>query len=635
VQPRFRTEHDGVAELCRRLDGLPLAIELAAARTKALPVEEIAARLDDRFGLLVARSRPGARHQGGLRAAIDWSYDLLFEEERRVFRSLAVFADGAAIDAVEAVCGPHTLDVVTRLVDKSLLMADATGPAARFRMLESLRDYGLDRLTDAGERDQVLAAHVTWCTSLAEEAERGIRGPDQLAWLDRLDLEHHNLRASLSHAAAADPDAGLRLIGALILPWWFRSRGREARRWLEACLATAGDAPTPVLAKALTWSGLLADFNTGTKEPPDLEHELDEADRRQQRAVAISLDAGDERAVAVARLQRSLTLTRRALAGIAVDPAEVATLVAASAEFFERHGDHFSAGSVRTIEAVGHLAAGDVERGARSATTALEHARKCGDRFVQGRVAWIEGLLADAAGDTAGAYRHIERGLVLLDELGMGQEVTVQAALLVDLAEQRGEQELAALWRTFVAGRSGGLARHDVLLMASARNGEGLQARHRGDFDQALAAHLEALAGYEEAGVTHAVAFTESCLGFLALEMGDPAAAGAHHAAALKAAVACGERDASALALEGLAAGLGNDRAEDAAVLLGAADRLRGESSNHGAAMHLRDVAAITERVRGLLDPVVFTEASGRGAAMGRDEAVQAASALAAPGSPT
>jgi tetratricopeptide (TPR) repeat protein len=341
----------------------------------------------------------------------------------------------------------------------------------------------------------------------------------------------------------------------------------------------------------------------------------------------------------VAQLQRSLTLTRRALAGIAVDPAEVAALIEASAAVFQRLGDDFSAGSVRMIEAVGYLAAGDVDRSARSARTALEHARHCGDRFVQGRVAWIEGLLADAAGDAAGAYRHIERGLVLLDELGMGQEVTVQAALLVDLAHRRGEQALAAQWRTFVAGRSGGLARHDALLMASARNGEGLDARERGELDRALAAHLQALAGYQEAGVTHAVAFTESALGFLAMEMGDLAGAWAHHRAALEAATACGEPGALALALEGIAAGLDGSRAEEAAVLLGAAGGLRGRASDHGEASHRGDVALVTGRLRDLLDPATFTEASGHGAFMGRDEAERAASALVAsaswPGAPS
>jgi hypothetical protein len=147
---------------------------------------------------------------------------------------------------------------------------------------------------------------------LAEVADAAIRGPGQVAWLDRLDAEHDNLRAALVHATAADPAAGLRLIGALVLPWWFRSRGREARHWVEACLRAATDPPPAVLAKALTWSGLLADFGGESERAGGFEHELDLAEHRQRQALKLGLDAGDDIAVAYSRTQLSLTLTRRA-----------------------------------------------------------------------------------------------------------------------------------------------------------------------------------------------------------------------------------------------------------------------------------------------------------------------------------
>ncbi|HEV7761227.1 MAG TPA: BTAD domain-containing putative transcriptional regulator, partial [Acidimicrobiales bacterium] len=319
VQPLFRADPDDLAGLCRHLDGLPLAIELAAARTKTLPVAEIEERLHDRFALLVAPRRSGTDRQRTLRTAIDWSHDLLFDDEQRAFRRLAVFAGGTTVDAAEAVCGVDALEILTRLVDKSLLVADTGGPTARFRMLESLRAYGIDRLAGAGELDDARAIHLRWCTDLAEAAEAGIRGPDQLAWLDRLDAEHDNLRAALAHAMVADPVTGLRLVGALALPWWFRSRGREARYWVEAGLAAvADDAPAAVRAKALTWSGLLADFRAsaaGGDRPGGFETELDLAAERQRQAVALALATGDELAVASARSQLSLTLTRQAMAG--------------------------------------------------------------------------------------------------------------------------------------------------------------------------------------------------------------------------------------------------------------------------------------------------------------------------------
>jgi hypothetical protein len=355
--------------------------------------------------------------------------------------------------------------------------------------------------------------------------------------------------------------------------------------------------------------------------------------------VAWSLEAGDELAAAYGRAQRSLTLTRRSLAGISVDPAEIADLIGASAAVFERHDDHFGAGSVRTIEAVGLLAGGDLRRSERIAHSARVHALRCGDRFVQGRVAWIEGLLADAAGDVPGAYRHVERGLLLLDELGMGQEVTVQAALLVALAERQGEQELASQWRAFVAGRSGGLARHDVLLVASSRNREGLAAREAGELARARTAHLQALTGYEQAGITRAVAFTLSCLGFLSTEMGEEARAAGYHAAAFEAATAAGEAGAIALALEGAAAAYGDGRSDWAATMLGAASRLRGESADHHEESHRRDVAAVADRARHELGASAFEASYRRGGMLGRDEALDAARTVlgdttSAPGEP-
>ena len=606
VQPALAAARADVVELCRHLDGLPLAIELAAARSKTLPVPEIAARLQDRFSLLVGPRRSGADRQRALRAAIDWSYDLLVDPERWAFRQLAVFAGGFTSDAAEMMCGADALDVVARLVDKSLVVAETSGATARFHMLESLRDYGLDRLADTGEAEAAHAAHVRWCVGLAETVEVGVRTFDQVIWLDRLDAEHDNLVAALTWAAENDPEAGLRLIGALALPWWFRSRGRDARRWAETFLAAA-TGPPAALAKLLTWSGLLADFGGGGSWSGSFEQELELADRRQRQAVVIGEEMGDELVVAYGRAQRSLTLTRRALAGVAVDRAEVTELIEAAAKTFQDHGDHFGAGQVHTMQAVGLMSAGDREGCAFAAESARIHAEQTGDRFVRGRVEWIEGLLADAAGDVELAYRHIERGLQFLDELGMGHEVTAQATLLIALAERRGEHELASQWRAFVAGRSGGLARHDVLLRASARNGEGIQARQAGDLDRALAAHQEALEGYTDAGVLSAVAFTESCLGFLAAERGEPLVAGAHHAKALHVASRAGDAAATALSLEGIASRFSDSQAEWAATLLGAASRLWAEPGTEPT--HRADVATAADRVRRSIGPERFEAA--------------------------
>jgi non-specific serine/threonine protein kinase len=223
-QPSFTlTEANGaaVAALCQRLDGIPLALELAAARTKVLPAEKIAERLDDRFRLLTGGSRAALPRQQTLRALIDWSYELLSEPAQVLLRRLSVFAGGWALEAAEIVCAGdiieawEVLDLLTALVEKSLVQFEARGGEARYGMLQTVRQYGRDRLLEGGEAEPVRRRHRDWYLALAEQAEPELSGPDQAGWLDRLELEHENLRAGLewSHAEEGNREAELRLAG--------------------------------------------------------------------------------------------------------------------------------------------------------------------------------------------------------------------------------------------------------------------------------------------------------------------------------------------------------------------------------------------------------------------------------------
>ena len=259
VSPSFDvTARNGAAvlQICRRLDGIPLAIELAAARVRALGVEEIAARLDDR--LLVDASPTTAPRHRTLEAVTDWSYELLSREERRVFRRLAVFAGGWTLDAAQAVCADvlaadAVLDLVIQLVDKSLAAADTREAGARYRMLETVREYGLSKLAQTGEEGETRRRHRDWYLLLAERAEPHLTGNEQKVWLDILDLEHDNLRAALDWSER-DPDGAgpeLGLAGALYWFWFLRGHWSEGRGRLEAALARSADAPPAVLPKAL------------------------------------------------------------------------------------------------------------------------------------------------------------------------------------------------------------------------------------------------------------------------------------------------------------------------------------------------------------------------------------------------
>jgi predicted ATPase/class 3 adenylate cyclase len=254
-----------LAQLCWRLDGIPLAIELAATRVKSLTLEQIAARVDDRFRLLTGGSRTALPRHQTLRAAVDWSYDLLSPVERALFDRLSVFAGGWTLEAAEEVCagGPiasdDVLDLLTHLVDKSLVLAEARAHGGmRYRMLETLRQYTAEKLQASGDVLSVERRHRDWYLSLAEAAEPELWGPKQVEWFDRLDTELDNLRAALDFSRSTDGAEGLRLATVLWHFWEVRGRLSEGRDWLTTLLSPSDDEkPTGGRALALAAAGYL------------------------------------------------------------------------------------------------------------------------------------------------------------------------------------------------------------------------------------------------------------------------------------------------------------------------------------------------------------------------------------------
>ncbi|MFF7188057.1 BTAD domain-containing putative transcriptional regulator [Streptomyces sp. NPDC008222] len=245
VRPGF-DGHTRVADVCAALDGLPLAIELAAARLRTLTPEELADRLDDRFRLLSRGDRTKAPRHRTLRAVVEWSWELLDDEERELARRLSVFAAGATLCAVEEVCGvPYPEDLLASLAEKSLLeVADG-----RYRMLETIRAFAAEHLVAAGERDGLRDAHAAYFLRLAERAEPCLRGGEQLTWLERLTAERGNLDAALRHLVATAPRDGLRLMAALSWFWRLRGPHGEQVQVARALLAAAGDEPPEGLAE--------------------------------------------------------------------------------------------------------------------------------------------------------------------------------------------------------------------------------------------------------------------------------------------------------------------------------------------------------------------------------------------------
>jgi predicted ATPase len=265
-----------VARLCADLDGIPLAIELAAARTRVLTVEQIVSKLDDRFRLLVGGRRTAQLRQQTLRAAIDWSYDLLSDEERTVFARLSVFAGGWTLDAAEAVtqvasspggaassvgarASIEVLDVLTHLVDKSLVIVDRHGDIARYRMLETIRRYAAEKLLESSDASEVFARHRDWYLQLAEHGRQELSGPRGNDWLRQLESEHDNLRAALqwSLRESGNLDASLRLAYALGQFWTARGHPSEGRVWAEEAAAVNESSPL-LRANELYWLGSIA-----------------------------------------------------------------------------------------------------------------------------------------------------------------------------------------------------------------------------------------------------------------------------------------------------------------------------------------------------------------------------------------
>jgi predicted ATPase/class 3 adenylate cyclase/uncharacterized protein HemY len=251
VKPGFRlTDANAAAavQICQRLDGIPLAIELAAARTKSLSLGEIAAHLDERFRLLTAGSRTVLPRHQTLRGLIDWSYELLAEPERALLRRLAVFAGSWNLAAAEAV-DADALDLLARLVDKSLVVADEEDGETRYGLLETIRQYGLEKLREAGEESVVRDRHRDFYLALAEGAAPYLQGPEQATWLRQLETGHDNLRAALRWCLdRGNIETTFRFAAALDVFWDTHGHITEGRQWLDQMLPRAGELPVPPTA---------------------------------------------------------------------------------------------------------------------------------------------------------------------------------------------------------------------------------------------------------------------------------------------------------------------------------------------------------------------------------------------------
>jgi predicted ATPase len=487
VAPRFALSDgagEAVGEICRRLDGLPLAIELAAARVPALGVQAIAARLDDRFRLLTGGSRTALPRQQTLRAVVDWSWELLSEPERAMLRRLAVFTGGCTLEAAEEVCGPATmggpeppggaLEVIARLVDKSLLIAaHGEGGEPRYQLLETVQASAADRLAEAGEAKRLARAHAERFAGFAERVDPQLRGPGQLDWVRRLEADHDNLRAALRWAVAAgDGELALRLAAPLSWFWYLRGGRHDAAEWLPAALAAGPTADTSAKARVLFASALFR-VESGDAKGAAAAWELAEESR------AVAERAGDEVGVAWADIalgELAFIMGDRALAVEVVDRALTAVTAAD-----DRWGQ---AGALMARAEISRYG-GDLAACRRDAEAALAGFRALGEPFGMAYALDTLAFIAEVEGDYWRAVALVEEATGLADELGLPEFEAGLHAGLGRLLSLQGQHRRAQA----VLGRA--LAEAEQLGwragVAWVRGIVGLAARWRGELDEARA----------------------------------------------------------------------------------------------------------------------------------------------------
>jgi predicted ATPase/DNA-binding SARP family transcriptional activator/DNA-binding CsgD family transcriptional regulator len=468
-----------VAEICRRLDGIPLAIELAAARVATMSVEEIAVRLGNSLGLLTTGNRTATPRQRTLRATLGWSHDLLGEPERSLFASLSVFVGGFSLEAAEAVSQRvgieegKVLDLLSALVDKSLVVAEATGEEeVRYGMLEPVRQYARERLEESGGTDDLLSRHAAYFLAEAETAEPELVGSQQGWWLSRLDREHGNLRAALAWSLERGDELGLRLGVALSRFWYARGYLSEGRRWLEEGLSVVGDtASALVRAKALGEAGALADYQ-GDFEQARVAHEASLDIYRglgNERGIATSLrNLGSVAASqghygrATELLGESLTLLRQSgtdtdvvrvlirLGTLAISRGEHERSVAWFEEALSlarKTGDVIMVAV--SLNNLGHvtLLRGDPERATALFEECLAREREVGEAHGIAISLINLGLAALARGDHGRATELLLESLTVLREVESKQIMVAWLEVMAGVAGGRGQaQRTARLW---------------------------------------------------------------------------------------------------------------------------------------------------------------------------------------------
>ncbi|MFD9965767.1 BTAD domain-containing putative transcriptional regulator [Amycolatopsis sp. NPDC058986] len=594
-----------VQHVCAAMDGLPLAIELAAARVRALPVGEIAARLDDRFRLLARGSRAADARHRSLRGVVEWSWDLLDEDERRLARRFTVFAGGATLVAAEQVTDvADTLDLLPGLVDKSLV--EVVG--GRYRMLETIRAFCAEQLTAAGEDEELRRAHGAYFLRLAEEADPKLRTADQLAWLDRLDAEYDNLLAALRWSAESASDIAMRLVTALSMYWWMRGRRFEgAALALEVVRHVGAEPPTERI------DDLVVCVLNAMSSAPD--------DELVTRHAALVERYADDRVTTL----RHPALTM--LLGIVHGPPGDDEDLVRQAELLQADSDPWVRALVPTGLGLWAMMTGRLAMAEQSLREASTRFRALGERWGLSMTLDHLSQLLSWQGRYAESLDLMGEAIALMQELGATDD---NADLLCRRGDSRAAQgDLAGAREDYEVAIA--LAKRAGMPESRALGYLGLAglARRGGDLEAAGALSERALAecpggSFATEGVRTAAMIS---LGWIAVERGVAAEAGERYRLALLSGRRWHDGTAVASALEGLAGvAMLENEGERAALLLGAAVAVRGTAMAGDF-----DVARVRSAARDRIGLDAFDRAYGSGLTMPRQKALTTAGVPAGP----
>jgi DNA-binding CsgD family transcriptional regulator/Tfp pilus assembly protein PilF len=423
-----------VAQVCNHLDGMPLAIELAAARAKVLSVEQISERLRDSFVLLTGGGRTALAHHRTLRATIEWSHELLLEEEQMLFRRLSVFAGGWTLEAAETVgtgggiVEGAVLNLLTSLVDKSLVMVGERDSKTRYRLLETVRQYAWEKLEEAGEERNVGHRHAAWYLALSEEAEPHLRGHQQVSRLRLLEREHANLRASMQFLLReGEVETAVRLAWALWFFWYLRRHLGEGFRYSTEILERDDTLPAGLHARALFIRAAMSDGIDS----------MEVVEKFCQTSVDLFRQAEDGFGVAIAVGSLGLLAMRRG------NMERARTLLEQALDLNRKIGDRWGVSSVLVYMGIIPLSKGDNAQAVGYFEEALSLSREVGDRYVGYLAHYNLALASRSEGDHEQALRHYLDGLGLAVEVGDSANAAYCLEGVAGLIATGNEPELA------------------------------------------------------------------------------------------------------------------------------------------------------------------------------------------------